>query len=165
MKTLICEADSRRSSLCMNCKKKLAEGKITEKEVEASRLLTKMSRKFFIGNFELKRVIEMPDVIFLVVVGEIGALIGKGGKTVAELSKELGKKVRVIEKTKDEKKMIQDLVGEARVLGVNKIFKKEGQEHKILIKAADKERLITDIENLKNGIENLLNTAATIEFV
>ncbi len=165
MKTAICDADLKRSSLCETCKKKLDEGEITELDIGASRLFAKMSKKLYFGDTEFKKAIDLSDLIVLVCVGNIGVIIGKGGKNVAALTNEFGKKVRVIERTADEKKMIQDLVGEARVLGVNKIFSTEGREHKILIKKSDKDKMATNEENLKKGLESLLDTNVKIMFV
>ena len=165
VKTVICDTDLKRNSLCEECKNKLNDGKISELDITASRLLSKISNTVYLENVEFKKALDLGDLVVLVCTGNIGLIIGKKGKNVAELSKELGKKVRIIEETKDEKKMIQDLIGEARIIAVNKIFKRDGHEHKIMIKEADKAMLVTDIEKLNQAIEALLSTSATIEFV
>lgn len=164
MKTPICSADMRRELLCKECQKNVEDGKISELEVKISRLLETLAKQFYFIDVEFKHAIEMPDTIILLCKGNIGAMIGRKGRVVAELEKALGKKVRVIEKTSDEKKMIQDFVGNARVVAVNKIFKVDGREHKIIIAKYDMERLPAAPAEIKAGIEKILGTTAEIVF-
>ncbi len=164
MNTPICSADTRRDALCRECKKKLEEGSITELDVKISRALQKLSRHYLI-DIDFKKALEMGDVVVMVCTGNIGSLIGKKGRIVSELGKELGRKMRVIEKVADEKKMIQDLVGNARVLAVDKVFKVDGKEHKIKIPKQDSDRLIAEKPVLEKAIAAILKTDAKIEFV
>lgn len=164
MKAPICSADMKRSTLCKECQQKLEAGKISELDVKVSRLLQKLSKKFYFIDIEFRRAIELADTIILLCRGNIGSLIGRKGRVVGELNRELGKNVRIIEKQADEKKMIQDFLGNARVLAVNKVFKVDGKEHRIVIAQHDAERLPAPQAEIKAGIERLLNTVAEIEF-
>lgn len=164
MKAPICSADMKRNALCKECQQKLEDGKISEIEVRVSRILHKLSRKFYFIDIEFRRAIELHDTIILLCKGNIGALIGRKGRVVGELNKELGKNVRIIEKQADEKKMIQDFLGNARVLAVNKVFKVDGKEHRIVIAQHDVDKLPAPQNEIKAGIERLLNTSAEIGF-
>jgi transcription antitermination factor NusA-like protein len=164
VKTLVCNADLKRESLCSKCRKNLEEGKITELEVEVSRKLNKLNKKFFFTDLELKNAIELDGIVVLVCSGNIGSLIGKGGRIIAELSKGLGKKCRVIEKTRDEKKVVQDLIGNARISGINKLFSMGELEYVVVIEKDDEGKLICSKEVLEKGLKHILDAETKIEF-
>ncbi|MFH1587224.1 MAG: hypothetical protein ABID38_05170 [Candidatus Diapherotrites archaeon] len=164
MRTPLCEIDAKREDLCPDCQKRLDEGKINDLDVRVSRSLHKLSKKFFFKNVDFTRALELNEIIVLVCEGNIGSLIGKRGRVVAELTAEFGKKCRVIERSSDEKKMVQDLVGTARVLGINKVFDPEKTIHRIIIAEQDKGKMIAPREHLEKGISELLQGEATIEF-
>lgn len=164
MEVPICETDLKRDFLCKECEQALSEGKISELDVEVSRALQKLSKQFYFVGAEFKRALDLGDTVVLLCRGNIGSFIGKKGRVVNKLGKELGKNVRVIEEIKDEKKMIQDFVGNARVLAVNKLFKVDGREHRIVIAEQDKERLAAAPLVLKKGVEKMLDTKARVVF-
>ncbi|MBU0661941.1 hypothetical protein KJ891_00620, partial [Candidatus Micrarchaeota archaeon] len=151
MRTAICESDLKREFLCTECGRKLAEKEISELDVRVSRLLHKLSKRFFEPDIEFKKALELENLIVLVCTGNIGSAIGRRGVIVAEMSRELGKKVRIIEKAKDEKKMIGDLVGAVRLLGVNKIFRPEGLGFTVKIAKGDEGRMVTNAASLEKA--------------
>ncbi|MFH1256087.1 MAG: hypothetical protein V1494_02230 [Candidatus Diapherotrites archaeon] len=165
MKTALCENDLKKDSLCSSCRQRLDDGAMTLKDVEVSRALYRLSKKFFFLNVEFNKALDLDELLVLVCQGNIGSLIGKKGRIVAVLSKEFGKKVRVIEKAKDEKKMLQDLLGSVRVIGVNKVFKPEGHELKVLIEKKDMDKMPLKAEDLEKSINSLLESKARVEFV
>ncbi len=164
MRTPLCEIDVKREDLCSDCQKRLDGGQINELDVRVSRSLHKLGKKFFFKNVDFDKALELNELIVLVCEGNIGSLIGKKGRVVAELTAEFGKKVRVIEKSADEKKMVQDLVGTARVLGINKVFDPKKTIHRVIIAEQDKGKMIAHQEALEKGISELLQGEATIEF-
>lgn len=165
MKTVLCGNDLKREVLCRECQRRLDAGEISDLDVKVSKLLYRMSKKFFEPDIEFRKALDLDEIIVLACTGDIGLLIGRGGKIVGEMSRELGKKVRIIEKNSDEKKMAQDLAGAARILGVNKVFRKDGEELKIMLAEADRGRLFTTPENLEKAMRILLNAKVTTEFV
>lgn len=164
MKTALCEKDSHREDLCLECRKKLSENKITELDVQVSRVLGKISKNFPITMVEFHHAIDLNEFILLVCSGKIGSLIGKQGKIASELSRSLGKKTRIIEKTKNEKKTIQDMLGSPRIIGVEKIFHPGSSETKIFINRQDESKLLAKKEKIEEALEKLLNTKTSIEF-
>ena len=73
--------------------------------------------------------------------------------------------MRVVEHTKDERKMVQDLLGNVRLIGVNKVFSTEGVQYKIVIQSADQTKLPDGKKKLEDCISGLLKGTATIEFI
>jgi len=124
----------------------------------------KLSKTFPVIDVRLLDAFELGDFTVLVCEGNIGSLIGRKGTIVSELTKMMGRKVRVIEQTKDEKKMVQDLIGNVRLLGINKVFSPQGTEYKILIHSADESRLPTGKEALEKCIAGLLNGNVAVQF-
>lgn len=162
LKTVLCEKDNTRDDLCIECKKKLSQNQITELEVNVSKALGKISKNFPITNATFHNAIELEDVIVLLCSGSLGSLIGKQGRNVAELSKTLGKKTRIIEHTKNEKKTIQDLLGNARILGVEKKFDPGSTETIIHILKQDENKLPASKNSLEKGLERVLGAKTTI---
>ncbi len=164
LKTPLCEKDMFTGTLCQECKKKLETKQITETDIEVSLILAKLSKAFPLNNVEFKKAIDLEKLLVLACTGKIGSLIGKQGKIVSEISKQSAKTVRIIEHTKDEKKMIQDLIGNARILAVKKTFNPQSLEFTIIIAKADKSKLIAPQESIEKGLQNLLNANTKIDF-
>jgi transcription antitermination factor NusA-like protein len=111
--------------LCSACAQKVESGKISKVDVEVSRALFKLSRE--IKNFEADFVnaIDTEKMIMIFCHGkDMGSIIGKAGKNIAKLEKILGKKVRVIQQTSDEKELIKNIVG-VPIFAINKIYDPE----------------------------------------
>lgn len=121
-------------------------------------------KKFAFKDVEFHGAIELPEVTIISCKGNIGSLIGKNGIIVSQISKELNSKVRIVEHTTSEKKIIEDIIGNARLLGVNEIFAPEGKSLKIFINTNDKDKLPTTPKNLEKAIEELTSVKAKIEF-
>ncbi|HIH09131.1 MAG TPA: KH domain-containing protein [Candidatus Diapherotrites archaeon] len=121
-------------------------------------------KKFQLHDVEFERAIELPNLVILLCKGKIGALIGKGGLVVGDISKEIGGKVRIVENTPNEKKMISDMVGNARLLGINEVFTPQGRAIKIKINRHDRHRLVADEKAIQGAIGELTKCEAMIEF-
>ncbi|MBI4044858.1 MAG: hypothetical protein HY392_04065 [Candidatus Diapherotrites archaeon] len=163
-KTVLCDRDNTREDLCIECKKKLSSSEITELEVVVSRALGKISKNAPITNAQFHRAIELEDVIVLLCSGNLGSFIGKQGRSVAELSKILGKKARIIENTKNEKKTIQDLIGSCRIIGIEKKFAPGSTQTVIHILKEDENKLSASRDSLEKGLERVLGAKTTINF-
>ena len=74
----------------------------------------------------------------------------------------LGKKARIIEQTKNEKKTIQDLIGNARILGIEKKFLPESTETVIHVLKQDENKLSASKDSLEKGLERVLGAKTTI---
>lgn len=164
LKTVLCTKDTVLNQLCTECEKKLSSNKITELDITVSHKLGKLSKIFPLTNVEFKKAIDLEELVVLSCTGNIGSLIGTNGKIVSEITKHLGKKVRVIEHTKNEKKMVSDLIGNARVIGLKKIFSPGSLEYKVIVSKNDQNKLVTTTTNIENALKTLLNAQITIEF-
>src|SRR3989338_4095320 len=90
--------------LCSGCQRKAESGMISKTDIEVSRTLTKVvnTKTDFVRATEHKN-----QLVIVCEKKDAKLIIGRGGKNVREISKLLGKDVRVIENS-DEKKMLED---------------------------------------------------------
>ena len=124
----------------------------------------KAKKQFQFDDVSIESAIELPEVTIISCKGNIGSLIGKNGIIISSIRKELNKKIRVVEHSKNNKKIIDDIIGNVRLLGVNEIFKPDGKTIRIIINKEDKEKLVTTPKNLQKVIEQLTNAKAEILF-
>jgi transcription antitermination factor NusA-like protein len=133
MKAPICGVCLKSDILCMACKKKLDEGKITESDVRISRLVSRIGSGP-INEVTIKRVIEGENTIVIICAkGDAARLVGKEGIMIKKLSKNAGKMIRVIEETGNIKEFIQNLIYPVPLSGLNIMYRPEGEMLKVLI--------------------------------
>jgi transcription antitermination factor NusA-like protein len=139
--------------LCQGCENKLKSGEISQIDLDISKLLYKMGD----GKVGFKKTIEIGDVVIIVTEkNQVGKLIGKGGKIVREISKTIGKKVRVVGENTDFKSMVTDILAPARISGINIVYGMDGnQKYKIRIVKEDARRLPAKLDVLNDIIEEL----------
>lgn len=164
MKTPICDADLRSGELCPDCRSKLASGKITQLDVDVALILFRINERYNITNASFVKAVDLGRVVLILTQGEVGLLIGKQGKIVAELSEALGKKVRIAEMQGDVKKTIADIITPARLLGINKVFHNGREVMKVRLSKADLPHLPLDLPSLERVLHSLLEDEVKISF-
>ena len=145
MKAPICEVCLKTEDiLCPADEKKLQDGVISELDVKISRMLYKLLGD---ADVEFKKAVEAGDLVVIMVgEGNVPLVIGKGGKNIKLLMRELGKRVRVIEgleiKGTDEiKKLATDLLYPASVFGVNVVYALSGTYYQVVVIRRDQPKL------------------------
>ena len=162
MKTPLCEACTKSGILCAKCEEKKNAGEISETDVSLAQHLAKLDSRGFIKNASFDKTIDLGSLIIVVTSENVGTLVGRGGRVVRMLSKEMGKKVRIIN-GKDFKTAIQDLVAPARVTGINIVYATEGEKTKVIIPENDKYRLISDLATIEKAANELSEKTILIE--
>jgi len=117
-------------------------------------------------NANFYRCIEAGSILILVVgKAEIPTFIGPRGKLIKMLQDKFGKNIRVIEKTMDIKKTLEDLIVPAELLGMNKIYLPTGEiESKARLKLGDQNRIPAKASVLEEVIYLLTNERIRIVF-
>jgi transcription antitermination factor NusA-like protein len=170
MKAPICEVCLKTDGiLCPADEKKLQEGIISELDVKVARMLYKLLGDV---DIEFKKAVEAGDLVVIAVgSGDVPLVIGKGGKNIKAMVKELGKRVRVIEvaegeATEELKKLATDLFYPASVFGVNIVHKPSGkQSYKVLVLSRDRRKLPEKPELLEKVMSLLTGKEVKIAFV
>ncbi len=170
MKAPICEVCLKTDDiLCPADEKKLQEGLISELDVKVARLLYKLLGDV---DMEFKKAVEAGDLIVIMVgEGDVPITIGKGGKNIKALMRELGKRIRVIEAvevkdTDDLKKLATDLLYPAGVFGVNVVYKPGGGNYyKVLVLSRDRKKLPAQPDVLESIMSQMAGTDVKINFI
>lgn len=170
MKAPICEVCLKSEDiLCPADEKKLQEGIISELEVKVSRLLYKLLGDV---DIEFKKAVEAGDLVVIMVgEGDVPITIGKGGKNIKALMRELGKRIRIIEavdveSTEDLKKLATDLLYPAGVFGVNVVYRPGGENYyKVLVLSRDRKKLPEKSEILESVLSQIAGSEVVISFI
>ncbi len=170
MKAPICEVCLKTDDiLCPADEKKLQEGIISELDVKVARLLYKL-----IGDvdMEFKKAVEAGDLVVIMVgEGDVPITIGKAGKNIKALMRELEKRIRVIEAAdvnspEDLKKLATDLLYPAGVFGVNIVYKPGGGHYyKVLILSRDRKKLPEKPQLLEEILSQIAGAEVKITFI
>jgi transcription antitermination factor NusA-like protein len=164
MNVRICELCMKSNVLCSGCDDKLKKGKISEMDVKISRLLYKLKDKYNLENADFTKAIDLGRVVLVLTNKDVGLLIGREGKVVAEISQAVGKKVRIAEMSGDIKKTIADVVAPAKILGINKVYKSGGYVYKVRFSRREIKQLPVDINTLEKALKSLLGSEVMIVF-
>ena len=163
MKAPICAVCISSECLCAGCNEKLECGEITRNDVDISKLLFRLKKKFSLHDVDFQKSIDINGFILILTSGDVASLIGRHGRVVRLISEELGKWVRIIN-VSDPRTIVQDLVYPARVYGLNILHTPEGEEYKVIVPKEDRSKLVMDDESLNKALDVLLNKKAEIEF-
>jgi transcription antitermination factor NusA-like protein len=125
--------------LCQDCERKLEEGKISQLDVEASRVLYGLAQEHHsLGKISFKRALREGGLTILVIEqDEISPAIGQEGRLAQEISKHLKTKIRVVKENTNVRELAHEILIPARVKGINVLFKRDGEEHRVRVTRAD----------------------------
>ncbi|HIE34032.1 MAG TPA: transcription elongation factor NusA [Candidatus Altiarchaeales archaeon] len=157
----ICNICAKTGVLCSACESKLEEGKISELDVELSKILFKLGD----GEIGFERAIDTKNFIVILTKKEnVGKIIGKSGDNIRQLSRNFGKQIRVIG-TGDLNEMIYDFIAPARIISVNTVYKPNGTTlQRVRINKKDRKKLRMSIKEIEKLISSLTNSNVEISF-
>jgi transcription antitermination factor NusA-like protein len=147
MKTPLCEACLSTNSFCAACQRKLDSGEVTRTELEVARVL---SRENLPAQAGFERALELKDALVVFTLTP-AAVIGRGGKTVKEIARALGKKVKVVDEAAAPHAKVAEVLLPARVLGFNTVFKNGAREFHVRVPRAEA-RLLPDAPHALNAL-------------
>ncbi|MCX6767948.1 MAG: hypothetical protein NTY90_04460 [Candidatus Micrarchaeota archaeon] len=164
MKTPVCEIDAKSGFLCPACQDRLSRGELTEADVEVSRILHKYLEQFSLGAVEVGKAIDCGKTLVILTESDAGLLIGRGGKVASVIAKDYGKPVKIIQRTADLRKMVEELILPVRVLGINEVFKGGEKAWRVRIKRSDALRLPMQLSSIEKVLAQLTDQKTTIAF-
>ena len=149
----VCDVCLKSGILCQGCENKLKSGEISQLDLDIAKVLFKLGE----GKLGFKKTIEVGDIVIIVTEkDQVGKLIGKSGKIVRELSRTVGKKIRVVGEDSDLRSVSRDILAPARVSGINIVYGKDGEEkYKVRVMKEDSRKLPGRLDILKDIIELL----------
>lgn len=149
----VCDVCLKSGMLCQGCENKLKSGEISQLDLDIAKVLYKLGD----GKLGFKKTIEVGDIVIIVTEkDQVGKLIGKNGKIVRELSRTVGKKIRVVGENSDLREVSRDILAPARVSGINVVYGTDGEEKfKVRVMKEDSRKLPGRLDILNNIIHLL----------
>jgi len=162
MRTPLCEFCLQTAELCGGCSSKLQKGALTQLEVDISRFLANHEKEFALQELEFTRAIDCGNIVFIFTKTGPGLLIGKGGRTISRLIKQLGKHVRVVRESTDLHALAEEILHPIKLVHVNKIFHEGKEKTKILIPRKLFPKLPARAQDLEKLIEKITGKSVQI---
>jgi len=164
MQTPVCELCATTNSLCSGCRAKLADGRITEFDVQVAHLLSKYKEKFALQKVQFDRALDLGRMAVILTSSDVSHLVGKGGKTAQALSKELGKRVRIVHANADPRALLEEILLPVKPTGVNTVFTQKGKQLKVRIARKDVVHLPTDLDSINRVLHSLMGENTVLVF-
>lgn len=167
MKLPICQIDAQTNTLCRKCKQLHREGRISDTDIELSKLFLELSK----GNKNLKDIAfyssyELEDVVMIITRKQDVPHLSNP-EVMDEIYALIHKNVRFLEKTNDPKKLVESLLDPIPVVNVTTLYLPplSDKEYKIEIDKKYKNDLPIPEEIVVQTVTSVMNTGAYIEFV
>ena len=166
MQTPVCSICLKSGFLCQGCESKIKDGKISELDVKVARALFELSKKHKgLDQLVFKRSIDSEGLVILIVgEGQIPLLVGKRGRLIQEVEHLLDTRIRVIEQGASTRKIAEDIVAPAEVLGVNVLYAKTGEQYRLRVARHQAKLLPGSRENVQQALNVLTDKNFAIVF-
>lgn len=166
MKAPICNVCLKSDVLCSGCQEKLDEGEITELDIKIARILQDLSNEYgSLRDSEIIKAIDTENVIVIVTgEGDGAKVVGKGGEIVKEIASQVDKSIRIVEKSDDNREVIQGLLSPAEIESINTVFKPDGQSKKIVVDEEYEGKINMSNEEFEHVVEEITGEEYELSF-
>lgn len=165
MRTPICFFCAKSGVLCPKCQEKLDKGEITKADIEISKWFIEHETKNpQLKDYTIHKTVELPRMMIVMVSGGSGSNRAFLSKLSKQISEDKKIAVRVIEKSSSIKRLLEQIVVPARVIGANTVWLPDGSwESTIRIPRSDMKKMPIDAKSAEEAIKKL--TGETIHIV
>jgi transcription antitermination factor NusA-like protein len=165
MKFPICSVCLNNNILCNACAEKVGKNEIKIDEIEMYRRLNKLlGEQRILKDIEIKRIVGTSTLLIITGKNNAARLIGKDGKVVKKLVKDLGKQVRVVEQPTELKDFVNDVFFTVPILGINVVYNSQGELYRIRIPKSERTKLPISSEVFMNISKTLFNKDTDVIF-
>ena len=129
LKTPICSFDAKTGVLCSKCEERLRSKDLTQDEVHASIVLTRLAQRYpEVDKITLVTAFKVETDFVLVMRGSDLQLIRTHEAIHAETARQFGARVWMVESDSSDRRFIENLLYPRRVLSVNLIWLPDGNK-------------------------------------
>jgi len=165
MKARICKVCATSGVYCEQCDIKIKNSIVSPLEINVARHLYEAENKFKeLQNVSLDFVGEIGDKTLIVVISSNEFLNPVFLASISKLlSNKVSKNVKIVEKSYDIKKLVNQVLYPARILSVNEVWSPDGtHEYSIRLTPMDVKKLEADIFDIEKLLSDLLSTKVRI---
>jgi hypothetical protein len=151
--------------LCGNCEARLRHGEIAAADVEASKVVARLSEKMQeLGKVTLRRAFEANGSYVLEFEQSDIASLRANPSIQAELGAALSGRVWLVGAGSNDRKFLEDVLFPARVLTVNTVWLPDGgKKTKVIVPAKRSERRIGDFDKLRDAVKQARGIELIVE--
>jgi transcription antitermination factor NusA-like protein len=165
VKAPICNFCAKTGTLCVDCKARFQKGEISEIDIQSSKILAKLEKKYSnLTKSRLSQTILTDKIIIIVGDKKLKGAFEQYPDIPLTLERELGKSIETVTVGSSLRETISGLFHPAEVLGVDQIFVPDGtKELKIRLKG-NSSLLPIDQDILKHITEKITDSLVRLEY-
>ena len=167
VKTTLCSFCLKSGILCSKCQSKIKSGEVSETDLKIARLLLSLeATNPTLQDVHFHKAVEADDVLALIVGrGDISSFLGQGRKIVKVLEEKIGKKIRVLEESVDDRKFLEDLFAPLSIITINTIWLPDGTtETRVILKRRGRTPPPVKVKAVKEIAKKVRNITLRVEF-
>jgi len=167
LKTPICSFDAKTGILCSKCESKLKSGHLTEGDIEASIILTKLAEKNnTIDKFTLTGAYKLDEGLIMVLPSSDISIIRSDENIMNKIKEEVKENIWIIETGATERRFIENLVYPVKIDSINLVWLPDGNKlTKIVISEKKNKNKIVEEVKIKGIASKIKNIELLIEYV
>jgi len=161
----ICRVCLKNDLLCNACAERVGENEIKIDEIKMFRRLNMLLKgQKSLKDVEIKRAVGKNVLMIITRKDDVSRLIGKDGRTVKKLARELNRSVRIIEQLPNIKDFVTEALFTVSIMGINIIYKPEGETYKIRIPKSERTKLPISSDVFTSVSRSLFNVDVDVVF-
>jgi len=165
MKFPICSVCLKNNLLCNACAVNVGKNEIKIDEIKMYRRLNRfLKSQKTLKDVEIKRAVGSNMLLIVTKKNDAAKLIGKDGRVVKKLAKELGRSVRIVEQPPQLKDFVNDVLFTVPILGINVVYRPEGELYRIRIPRSERTKLPISSEIFVNVSKSLFHVDTDVIF-
>ena len=166
MKAALCNFCLKSGILCSECQRRLKSGEISKTDLEVARLLLALEGEYpALHDVHFHKAVEADGVLAVLVgQGDVGRLLAHGGKIIRTIGEKVGKRIRVLEYSVEDRKFLEDLFAPLSVITINTIWLPDGTTETRAILGGRRRASSRNLNALKEIAQKVRGMTLRVEF-
>jgi transcription antitermination factor NusA-like protein len=167
VKTSLCSFCLKSGILCSKCQAKLKSGEVSETDLKIARLLLSLeATNPTLQDVCFLKAVETGDVMALIVGrGDLQRFFGQGRKIIKILEEKVGKSIRILEESTDDRKFLEDLFAPLSIITINTIWLPDGTtETRVILRRRGRAPPPIKVDAVKEIARRVRNITLRVEF-